>query len=245
MKSFEYTDKGKSRTENQDAYYSFKKEEIYVYIVADGMGGHRKGEFASNLTVNIFKEEIEKNFEQIKTGELPVAKFIKDTVERANKDIYNISKKEIENGTIGTTIVILVVKDDKAYIGHIGDSRAYLIRERMIQKLTIDHSLVEALVKSGSITREEARVHPQRNIITKAVGTNEDIDIEIKSFELEKEDIILLSTDGLHGVLNEDYIIDKINETPEDLDGVCKDLIYEANELGGPDNITILMIKKN
>ncbi len=245
MEVFAYTDTGVSREENQDAYY-YCQGEVSLYMVADGMGGHRDGEFASNLTAYTIENCFDEHYEELAAGKLPIPKFINQAVQKANSEIFSFSKKDIEDGgTMGTTAVILVTKGDRAYIGHVGDSRAYLVRDGELQKLTTDHSLVEMLIRSGSITEEEAKTHPQRNIITRAVGTNEKIEVDIKSFDLKKGDIVFLTSDGLHGVLSEDYIIDKINETPEDLDGVCKDLIYEANELGGPDNITILMTKKS
>ncbi|MDO5707719.1 MAG: Stp1/IreP family PP2C-type Ser/Thr phosphatase [Andreesenia angusta] len=237
------TDTGVSRTENQDAF-SYYEDEVSLYLVADGMGGHRGGDFASNLvadlTIDLFKESLD----SLKSGKLLIPKFINKAIEKANDEIFRLSKEDMEDGTMGTTIVMIIVKNNTAYIAHVGDSRAYLIRDKVLKQLTIDHSLVEALIESGSITKEEAKSHPQRNIITRAVGTSKDIEVEIDSIEIKKDDIILLSSDGFHGILNEDYIIDKINTT-KDLTKVCEDFIDEVNHLGGPDNITILIMKKS
>ncbi|MSS43864.1 Stp1/IreP family PP2C-type Ser/Thr phosphatase [Anaerosalibacter bizertensis] len=236
------TDKGKVRKNNQDSYFVSEDTELPLFIVADGMGGHKAGEVASNMAVEIVKDFFIEKKEEFKKNKVDISKFIRSVVEKANTIIY---KKSIENDEfhgMGTTITMAYISEDKLYIGHVGDSRAYLLRNNKFIQITEDHSLVAEMVKKGSISEEEAECHPQRNIITRAIGTDEEVITDIIVEDIYKDDILLLCTDGLTNMMNDDEIkeilINKI-----DLQKNCNSLVKKANRLGGIDNVTVIAIK--
>lgn len=236
------SDVGKMRNINQDAVYYVDDEKLPLYMVADGMGGHKSGEYASNLSIHVISRLYNEKREEMVSGELEIPKFINDAFKAANETIVKEGADDDTIRKMGTTLTMILVKDGEAYIGHIGDSRAYMIRESEIVQLTHDHSLVAELLRSGSITESEARVHPQKNVITKALGTDSEINPDIYTKELKKDDILFLCTDGLTNMI-EDADIKKRILMATELQEVCVMLTNEANELGGPDNITILMAK--
>ncbi|MBW4828632.1 MAG: Stp1/IreP family PP2C-type Ser/Thr phosphatase [Clostridiaceae bacterium] len=236
------TDKGKVRKNNQDSYFVSEDIELPLFIVADGMGGHKAGEVASNMAAEIVKNFFMEKKEELKKSKADIFKFIRSAVEKANTIIH---KKSIENDEfygMGTTITMAYVSEDKLYVGHVGDSRAYLLRDNKFIQLTEDHSLVAEMVKKGSISEEEAECHPQRNIITRAIGTDEEVITDVIVENIYKDDILLLCTDGLTNMLNDDEIkeilINKI-----DLQKNCNSLVKQANKLGGIDNMTVIAIK--
>lgn len=236
------TDKGKVRKNNQDSYFVSEDTELPLFIVADGMGGHKAGEVASNMAVEIVKDFFIEKKEEFKKNKVDISKFIRSVVEKANTIIY---KKSIENDEfhgMGTTITMAYISEDKLYIGHVGDSRAYLLRNNKFIQITEDHSLVAEMVKKGSISEEEAECHPQRNIITRAIGTDDEVITDIIVEDIYKDDILLLCTDGLTNMMNDDEIkeilINKI-----DLQKNCNSLVKKANRLGGIDNVTVIAIK--
>lgn len=236
------TDKGKVRKNNQDSYFVSEDTELPLFIVADGMGGHKAGEVASNMAVEIVKDFFIEKKEELKKNKVDILKFIRSAVEKANTIIY---KKSIENDEfhgMGTTITMAYIFENKLYIGHVGDSRAYLLRNNKFIQITEDHSLVAEMVKKGSISEEEAECHPQRNIITRAIGTDDEVITDIIVEDIYKDDILLLCTDGLTNMMNDDEIkeilINKI-----DLQKNCNSLVKKANRLGGIDNVTVIAIK--
>lgn len=236
------SDVGKMRNINQDAVYYVDDEKLPIYMVADGMGGHKSGEYASNLSIHVISRMYNEKREEMISGDMEIPQFINDAFKAANEKIVKEGTEDDSIKKMGTTLTLVIVKDGEAFIGHIGDSRAYMIRSGEMIQLTHDHSLVAELLKSGSITAEEARVHPQKNVITKALGTDRDINPDIYTKELLKDDILFLCTDGLTNMITDEDLKDKIlmaSELPE----MCGLLTNEANELGGPDNITILMAK--
>lgn len=239
------SDIGASRKENQDALYYYEDNEIPIYIVADGMGGHRDGHFASNLAVTVISEFYHDNYDKLISEEMHIPQLLRESINEANSKIFKAAEEDDEEGSMGTTIVVVLIKDNEAFIGHVGDSRAYIHNGEEFIRITKDHSLVEALLSSGSITEDEAKVHPQRNLITRAVGTTSEVDVDIRSLDVNKDDIILMSTDGLHGVLQDSYICEKLEEAEKkkNMDKLCTEMIDEVNELGGPDNITVLITK--
>lgn len=243
MQSYAKTDIGKAREMNQDfIYVSENMEDIKLCILADGMGGYKGGEIASSLATTSAKDYIEENFKDV---DLQNPERIQDLIgkamEYANKVVYQKSKENEELEQMGTTLEICLIYGNKVYIGHIGDSRIYRIRKNIIRRITTDHSYVETLVKDGTITREEAFYHPKKNMLIKALGCTEYIepDITVKGF-LE-DDIILMCSDGLTNMLKEDEIYSIIKESAET---ACNALIQKANELGGYDNISVIIIKK-
>lgn len=236
------SDVGKLRNINQDAVYYVEDERLPIYMVADGMGGHKSGEYASNLSIHVVSRLYNEKREDMISGKLEIPKFINDAFKAANETIVKEGADDESIRKMGTTLTMILLKDGEAYIGHIGDSRAYMIRGGDIVQLTHDHSLVAELLRSGSITESEARVHPQKNVITKALGTDSELNPDIYTKELQKDDILFLCTDGLTNMI-EDADIKKRILMATELQEVCVMLTNEANELGGPDNITILMAK--
>lgn len=170
MRVYAKTDIGKAREMNQDFYYvSQLNENMQLCILADGMGGYKGGEIASSLATNSAREYIEKKFELIKHSDEEIMNLIKESMEYANEIVYDKAKANEELEQMGTTLEVCLLYNEKAYIGHIGDSRIYRIRKNIIRRITTDHSYVEKLVKDGTITREEAFYHPKKNMLMKAL----------------------------------------------------------------------------
>lgn len=241
MRVYAKTDIGKTRQMNQDFYYiSQKNEDMCLCILADGMGGYNGGEIASSLATNSAKEYIEENFDKIEHKEKEVMNLIKYAMEYANKVVLEKSKENEELEQMGTTLEICIIYNGKAYIGHIGDSRIYRIRKNIIRRITTDHSYVEKLVKDGTITREEAFYHPKKNMLMKALGCNEAIEPDIMVKEFLQNDIILMCSDGLTNMLTEEAIYNIVQEEPKT---ACEKLVKKANENGGYDNISVILIK--
>ena len=243
MKVFAKTDVGKLRDMNQDCYYiSNTNEQLNLYIIADGMGGYTGGEIASNLAVNSVKSYIQNNFSSINHEKENIKKLIKDSISYANKIIYNEAKDVQELQEMGTTLDICLIYNNKVYIGHVGDSRVYRIRKGIIRKLTTDHSYVEKLVTDGTITKEEAFNHPKKNMLIKAVGCDEEIEADIIVKGFIPKDIILMCTDGLTNMLRDDEIYKILTI---DIENANQNLIKNANEKGGYDNITAIIIQND
>lgn len=231
------TDIGKVRNNNQDAYYA----DYPLFIVADGMGGHKAGEVASSMAVDIIKSNFIDDPVDLSCDD-NIINRIKSSIYKANEEIYNSSMEDKEYSGMGTTVTLAYVIGSKIFIGHVGDSRAYIYRQDELSQITEDHSLVEELIKNGSISKEEARCHPQRNIITRAVGTSKDIQVDLTIVTKEKDDILLLSTDGLTNMLDDDEIKDII-VLYDDVQIICDELVRLSNVKGGYDNITVMAVK--
>lgn len=237
------SDKGRVRDLNEDSYrvITGQKEVPNTFIIADGMGGHSSGEVASDMAVEFAKNYILNN-SKLFSNEESILDEIKVLMEEANKAIYEKASKSKETLGMGTTFIIAIALNNKLYIGHVGDSRVYLIRNDSIKRLTIDHSYIEELVKNGSITREEAQNHPKKNIITRALGSNNNVLVDTLSSCIDENDIFVLCTDGLTNMLPEYKIMEIILEN-DDLNDSCNELVKLANEKGGDDNITIIIMK--
>lgn len=237
------SDIGKNRDKNQDSYYVSSDKDFPLYLVADGMGGHRSGEVASTMAMEIIKKEILLSKDDL-NKEKKILKTIKESVEKANTKIYLKSIESEECNGMGTTITLAYIFEDKFFIGHVGDSRAYLIRGEEITQITEDHSYVNELLKLGSITVEEAENHPKKNMITRAVGSSSKISMDLIVKNYKKNDILLLCSDGLFNMLNDNEIYEVFNRE-EDMQKACEILVDRANENGGLDNITLVSIKFN
>ena len=229
------SDVGKVREMNQDAYYiSDSSSEVKLYLLADGMGGYKGGEIASNLAIKCTKNYIENNFKETPKDRESLIQLIASSMEYANMVVYEKSRENKEYEGMGTTLEVCLIYNNKAYIGHIGDSRIYRIRKTFIRKLTTDHSYVQKLVKDGT------EVHPKKNMLLKALGCNAFVepDVAVKGFL--KEDILLISSDGLTNMVKQDDIFQiatgNIEKAPQRL-------VDLANENGGMDNITVVIIK--
>jgi len=237
------TDKGNVREKNEDSYYVSQIDNTKLFIVADGMGGHKGGEIASKSAINAIADYFKKYYVKWPKDNNSIKEFIKNAMKFANKEVYNKACSDCDLNGMGTTLTLLVIESGYYFIGHIGDSRAYLIRNNSIKQLTEDHSFVEELVKMGKITEEEARVHPQKNIITRALGIDEDIDIDVISDKIFIDDIIFLCSDGLTNMLTDEQILSEFSKNIN-LETICQNLIDAAKLNGGYDNITIVAFKE-
>jgi protein phosphatase len=224
------SDCGKVREINEDNYLQIEKSGFKLFVVADGMGGHNAGEVASSIAIDLLKD-YEFNLDNI-------SRSIKAGIRFINEEILNRARENVEYKGMGTTLTMAILFDKRLYIGHVGDSRAYLLRDREFVQLTEDHSLVNKLLKANEITSQEAREHPQSNILLQALGTEENIDIDVVEVEVREDDIFLLCTDGLTSMLKDD-IIKKVLLEEGSLVKKADKLISLANKLGGYDNITV------
>lgn len=206
------------------------------------MGGYNGGEIASNLATMSAKNYIEENFDKIKHTKDAIQKLLKNAINYSNKTVYEKSKDNKELEQMGTTLEICLIYNNKVYIAHIGDSRIYRIRKNIIRRITTDHSYVEKLVKDGKITREESYYHPKKNMLMKALGCTDEIEPDILVKEFLKDDILLMCTDGLTNMISEEEIY---NIIIEDVTDAKNKLINLANDFGGYDNISVIIIKNN
>ncbi len=239
MKAFSITDIGERRMVNQD--YVFCSDDKVgnlpnLFIVADGMGGHNAGDYASRFCVEFFTG-------RIKESDLssPVA-MIKAAIQETNDILLSKAKEKTELEGMGTTFVVATIFDSEMYVANIGDSRLYVVGKEMKQ-ITEDHSLVEAMVKNGELDREEARVHPNKNIITRALGANSTAQPDFFEVNLEEGNIVLMCSDGLTNMLEDDQIEEIIRNNSDDLEKAAETLVKFANQYGGKDNIAIIIIK--
>lgn len=229
---------GKVRNKNQDYYGSVKIKGNEFFIVADGMGGYKGGEIASKLAVNFFIDYIKENQE-----EESLVNLQEDAINYANDKINEIRKSSDEYYDMGTTVVCVCIdnKNSLYHFSHIGDSRAYLYSKGVLKQVTRDHSLVNDLLDSGSINEEEAKNYEHKSIITKVIGCLEDIDVKSLSFEMDEEDIILMTTDGLSNELSKDEIFAIMTQN-NSAEEISKNLVDLAIKKGGHDNITVTTI---
>ena len=191
-----------------------------------------------------FAEQYILTHPEVFSHEESVLSGIKKLMEEANTAIFTKASESQSNFGMGTTFITVVMLNNKMYIGHVGDSRVYLIRDGVIEKVTTDHSFIEELIKNGSLTREEAENHPKKNVITRALGCDQEILVDTLTVEVKDEDIFVLCTDGLTNMLREDEILDIILKS-EDPETACNELVHCANEKGGEDNITVIIIKNS
>jgi serine/threonine protein phosphatase PrpC len=239
------SDKGLKRDINEDSYNIIEgcSEIPITFVIADGMGGHNSGELASRMAVECAGDYIKRYPEKFRREE-NIFSAIQEVMEKANTNVYKTSLENKSSYGMGTTFIIAVIYNQKLFIGHVGDSRVYLIREENISRLTTDHSYIEELIKNGSLTREEASVHPNRNVITRALGCSEEMQVDTYSCDLEKNDYLLLCTDGLTNMLEEEEIKEIILRLGEP-EPICDELVRKANENGGEDNTTVIVIKND
>jgi PPM family protein phosphatase len=238
MKTFSITDVGQKRNMNQDYVYTSENPVgnlPNLFVVADGMGGHKAGDFASNYTVKQLVRLIESS------SETNPIKIMRQSIELANKELLRMANENSELTGMGTTLVAATIVNDYIYIANIGDSRLYIINNS-IKQITKDHSLVEEMIRLGEIAREDAKNHPDKNIITRAIGAGEDISVDFFEMKLEKDDVILLCSDGLTNMIEDEEIWNIINKqkTPEQK---AQKLVDTANKNGGKDNIAVIIIE--
>lgn len=239
--AFATSDVGKAREINEDYFYiSYPDDEIQLFILADGMGGYNGGEIASKLAVTSAKNYILTNFEKNNSDKEKLLDLVKNSSQYANMVVFEKSKEMPELSNMGTTLDICLVYQNKAFISHIGDSRVYRIRKEFMRKLTKDHSYVQQLIDDGKLTKEEATKHPKKNMLMKALGCTPFIEPDAMVRGFIKGDVILMCSDGLTNMVTESEIYQIIKENPTD---ATKLLVQKANDLGGKDNITSVIIR--
>lgn len=228
------TDKGKVRELNEDYVLSLSGGKYVLVIVADGMGGYNAGEIASKMSATIIRDYVFKKFPEYEDKE----ELIRDAILAANEEIYTKQLEDEKLKGMGTTTTCGIIYDNNIYIGHVGDSRAYLIFDEGIKKITTDHSFVQELLNNGSITENEAQNHPQRNLITRAVGTEKYVVVDTSTVGIDECDRILLCSDGLTIYVSDSEIFDAVSQKGFE---AVDELVEIAIERGGRDNITVLM----
>lgn len=240
MKSSGKTDVGKKRNMNQDSIF-YSDEPVgplpNLYIVADGMGGHKAGDVASRTAIESVVEYVKES-----TLNNPVT-ILKRAIIYANDKVLKLSRENPDYSGMGTTFVAAVVDDDTMYVANIGDSRLYHIAD-YIKQITLDHSLVEELIRTGQLDRNKGRNHPEKNIITKAVGIAPDVMPDFFEVSLEDGDVILLCSDGLSNMLEDDEIKEIVFECGDDIDAAVDKMVDRANYYGGKDNISVIIAVK-
>ena len=224
------TDVGRVREGNEDSYFVDEP----LFVVADGMGGHRAGDVASQTAIDTVKREL--------GGKRPRPEDLAAALRDANGAILAKSREDSSLGGMGTTCTLLYVEDGRAHLAHIGDSRAYLMRAGHLEQITEDHTLVERMVREGRISREDAEHHPQRNVITRALGLDESIDVDLLLLDLQPGDRVMLCSDGLPSMLERERIEEVLAAT-EDVRRAAEELVALANEAGGEDNITVILVE--
>ena len=227
-----FSHKGMVREQNEDSYAVGNN----FAVVADGMGGHKKGEVASKAAVEIISE----NFNNFNGREFDF--ILKESIKKANREILELSQKNPDMNGMGTTVVACAWDETNVYIANVGDSRCYFIRNDEIKQISVDHSYVQQLVDEGKITSDEAKSRKDRNLLLKAVGCDVDVEPDMFTISKEKGDILILCSDGLHNLITDADILTILKEN-EELQSATEILIQNANENGGYDNITIVAIR--
>ena len=241
METFYLTDTGKVRDHNEDNVIILSNDKNeFLLAVADGMGGHKAGEVASAIVINHLTEEFY-GLDSIGNKESAV-EFLRNIVTEMNQKIFEYTKENPDSKGMGTTFVCAIKTDDYLLYGNIGDSSGFVIKNRKLHKVTKDHTLVNLLVSTGELTPEEAKYHPRKNVLMRALGANNPIDIDIFDVDI-KNDGILLCSDGLTNMITEEQIERVLNEETTAKDAVEK-LIRKANARGGNDNISIAYLKR-
>ena len=239
------SDAGRVRPLNEDYHrvsrFPLPRGQLLLYAVADGMGGAAAGEVASKMAVEVLEDAFRRYVEQLAEGVkvVPVGTLIDKALRLANRRIHAAAQSENRRG-MGTTLTCAALLDDKAYVGHVGDSRAYLVRGGTIYQLTTDHSWVEEQLAKGLLTPAEAEDHEWRNLITRVLGTRPQVVPDLIETDLLRGDVLVLASDGLHGQVKPEEIVTELGRT-RDRQHVVDYLIGLANERGGPDNITVVI----
>ncbi len=240
LKTFSKTDIGRKRKINQDNVYTCEVplgNLPNLFIVCDGMGGHKAGDFASAYAVKAIEREV------MVCEETSPVKIIREAIECANAEIYEKAINDEQLSGMGTTVVVATIVDHTLIVANVGDSRLYVINDE-IEQITKDHSLVEEMVRIGELDRSAAREHPDKNIITRALGVTDKVDVDFFEVELKKGDIILMCSDGLTNMVEDDEIR-MVIKAQRDVVQIVEELIKVANHNGGSDNIGVVIIESD
>ncbi|CDZ74759.1 protein phosphatase PrpC [Peptoniphilus sp. ING2-D1G] len=236
IKFIALTNKGLVRENNEDSFI-VDEENLKFFMIADGMGGHKAGEIASQKAVSILKEDLINA--EINTEEDLVSTLI-NSIKEANREILNLSKENLKYRGMGTTLSLIYIFEDNVFYINVGDSRIYEINDEDIQQITQDDSFVNYLLEIGEISKDEAESHPKKNVLTKALGTSENLDIEVNKIYFNKENKYLICSDGLSNMVPKERLFSIVNE--EKAEEIGEKLISEALDNGGMDNITLILI---
>ncbi len=242
MQSFYLTDAGRVRSHNEDSVTILKNaSDEYLLIVADGMGGHRKGEVASSMALS----QLGKRFTEISTigTKLDAVNWLNDNVNEINKSIIDYATENVDSTGMGTTLVVALLTKEYLIFGNIGDSSGYALKNGKLHKVTKDHTLVNLLVEAGDLTEEEAKFHPKKNVLMKALGAAEKCEMDIFDVDLDSEGILLCS-DGLTNMLTDEQIEKVLNDDTLEIEEKVSKLIRKCNARGGTDNISVAYLYK-
>jgi PPM family protein phosphatase len=231
LRTAHLTHPGRKRRHNEDSYV----HQPPLFAIADGMGGAKAGEVASGLAVEALQLRPDLSGDD--------EAYVVDLIQEANRRVYARANEDSEAAGMGTTMTVALVDNEHGRVtfGHVGDSRAYRVRDGQLEQLTDDHSLVGELIRSGKLTREEAQIHPQRSVITRALGTDPNVDVDTFVVETQPGDIYLLCSDGLSGMVNDQAILKIVQDNRRDLQAAAQALVAAANRGGGDDNITVVV----
>ncbi len=237
IKVVRQTDVGQIREHNEDAVASDLS--IGLVLLADGMGGYKAGEVASEIAALVIAAEVTESMQG--KPRISASLMLQDAVKKTNAIIYEISQNEPQCAGMGTTLVVALYANNKVVVGHIGDSRMYRLRGETLMQLTEDHSMVQEQINAGLITREQALVSTNKNLVTRALGVDPEVVLELQEFDVEVGDIYLLCSDGLSDLVQDDEIKNILLEMPSSLSQAANKLIQTANEYGGTDNISVVI----
>lgn len=244
MKVWGATDTGMVRSMNQDYYrYGQVGEGQYLAVVCDGMGGARSGDVASRMASEVFHGDVKQTvFPEMEQQD--IVRMLLSAVKSANRVVYDQSQVSPDFEGMGTTLVAVFQQEDEAYIVNVGDSRCYYVSDTEISQITEDHSVVGLMVSRGQITEEEARNHPRKNLITRAIGTEPLVECDCFYVQMEEGEKLLLCSDGLSNLLTKPELLYEVTHSNDLKDG-CKRLIDAANQRGAPDNVTVVLMEYN
>jgi serine/threonine protein phosphatase PrpC len=246
IKSCAQSDLGRSRSVNEDSF--LLNPEASFYLVADGMGGHGNGEVASGIAVEAIEKYLLDNPLAIRLWSSAVDRMkrhadrLRAAIRFANQEVLAEVEKDGALAGMGATVVALLIDGSDALIAHVGDSRAYRLREGTLEQITEDHTWVHEQVSAGLLSPQDARQHPFRSVVTRAVGGADDVEVEVDPIQLVPGDQLLLCSDGLNAVLSDDQIADHLKQE-RSLENLCQQLIDSTNDGGGPDNITVVVLE--
>ena len=242
MKTFYLTDAGMIRDHNEDSVIIVKNDENhYLMAIADGMGGHSAGEVASSIAISYLGKHFKESFRNM--SKVDAVNWIRDSVDEINTLIFRHEKTHPESKGMGTTLVLAVLTDEYLLFGNVGDSSGFVMKEDKLHKVTYDHTLVNLLVSAGELTKEEASVHPKKNVLMKALGASLDIDVDIFDCDIDITQV-LLSSDGLTGMLDRESI-EKVLLGEGTVEEKVLKLIQKANNRGGTDNISVAYLVRD
>jgi protein phosphatase len=237
------TDTGLSRDHNED-YIGY--DDVGIAVLADGMGGHQAGEIASKMAVEGVLDQLKavlanENGRSVTGSQM--LNVVSNTISSSNRKIFEASEANIARSGMGTTVVAAVIKDSRLYAGHVGDSRLYLLRNSRLKRITKDHSLVQDLIDKGFYTEDEAKIASINHVVTRALGTSQDVEVDILQQNAKQDDVFLLCSDGLSDMLSDAMMEQVLKRPSKSLNEKAQKLVGLANHFGGKDNISVILIK--